>query len=94
MGNTISFKEWLTTQYEYQTYSYRMALGLELHYTLRIYGTPFPDDVKVMLRKALAEIKPPTMDKYLGDRSGTMIIFNTTPKPDFDRILGEVLETI
>ena len=90
----MNFTEWLTTQYEYQTYSYRMALGLEVHHTKRIYGTPFPDDVKVMLRKALAEIKPPTMDNYLGDRNGTMAIFNTTPAPKFDKMLAEVLESI
>lgn len=90
----MNFKEWLITQYEYQAYSYRMALGLELHHTRRIYGTILPDDVKVMLRKALAEIKPPTMDKWLDDRTGTMTIFNTTPAPKFDKMLAEVLESI
>ena len=90
----MTFTEWITAQYEYQVASYRMALGLEIWHTQRIYGNTLPNDVRPVLTESLRSIKPPEMDKYCGDRSGTMEIYNKLHKPNFDAILCEVMESI
>ena len=88
----MNFKEWLTSEHHRMATEYRLALEREVNATKRIFGTITPD-VKEMMVKALKGIPVPTMDKWQGDREGTMQIYNETPKPDFSEILNEFINS-
>lgn len=90
----MNFTQWITEQYQRIADSYRTSLYMEVEHTKLIYGRNLPDDVRIMLHKALHEIKPPVMDKWLGDRTGTMEIYNKLQKPNYAAILQEVLDTL
>jgi hypothetical protein len=89
-----NFTEWLTSQYERMCDGYRMALYMEIEHTKKIYGDQLPDDVKAHLSAALSDIKVPEMDRWTGERTGTMEIFNSTRKPNYAAILQEAKNTI
>ena len=73
---------------------YRMALYMEIEHTKKIYGDALPEDVKAHLSASLSDIKVPEMQRWTGDRTGTMEIFNNTRKPNFAAILQEAKNTI
>ena len=88
----MNFKEWIPSEHHRMATEYRIALEREVNATKRIFGTITPD-VKEMLAKALKEIPVPVMDKWQGDREGTMQIYNETKKPDFSEILKEFINS-
>ena len=47
--------------------------------------------IRDRLNQSLKEIKPRQMSKYLGDKAGCEKIYNSMPKPDYARILAEVM---
>jgi hypothetical protein len=73
---------------------YRMALYMEIEHTKKIYGNHLSVDVEVQLSNSLNEIKVPEMERWTGERSGTMEIFNSTRKPNYAAILQEAKNTI
>ena len=85
------FFQWLTDEYEDIVQSYKAALYMEIRHTVVIYGNPLPSDAKQMLLKSLKEIQPRQMNKYLGDKTGCEKLYNSMPKPDYARILAEVM---
>lgn len=89
-----NFSEWLTNQYQLQADKYRMALHMEIAHCYKIYGKPLPEDVRVQLCTALKDIKVPEMQRWTGDRTGTMEIFNNKRKPNFSTILQDAIITI
>ena len=89
-----NFTEWLTSQYERMCDGYRMALYMEIEHSIKIWGNPLPEDVKVYLTASLRDIKVPEMERWTGDRAGTMEIFNSTHKPNYAAILQESLKSI
>jgi hypothetical protein len=89
-----NFTEWLTSQYERMCDGYRMALHMEIEHTKKIYGDPLPDDVKAHLTASLSDIKVPEMERWTGERTGTMEIFNNTRKPNYAAILQEAKQSI
>ena len=89
-----NFKDWLTNQYQLQADGYRMALFMEIEHCYKIYGKPLPEDVRVQLCTALKDIKVPEMQRWTGNRTGTMEIFNNTRKPNFSTILNEAIKSI
>lgn len=89
-----NFTEWLISQYQRMADGYRMALYMEIEHTKKIYGDPLPEDVKLHLSAALHDIKVPEMERWTGDRTGTMEIFNSTRKPNYAAILQEVKQSI
>ena len=89
-----NFTKWLTSQYQRMADGYRMALYMEIEHTIKIYGHPLPEDVKAHLSAALSDIKVPEMERWTGDRTGTMEIFNNTRKPNFAAILQEAKQSI
>jgi hypothetical protein len=89
-----NFTEWLTSQYQRMADGYRMALYMEIEHAIKIWGNPLPEDVKVYLIASLSDIKVPEMERWTGERSGTMEIFNNTRKPNYAAILQEAKNTI
>ena len=89
-----NFTEWLTSQYERMCDGYRMSLYMEIEHSIKIWGNPLPEDVKVFLTASLSDIKVPEMERWTGERSGTMEIFNNTRKPNYAAILQEAKNTI
>ena len=89
-----NFKDWLTNQYQQQADGYRTALYMEIEHCYKIWGNPLPSDVFNYLNSALHDIKVPEMQRWTGDRNGTMEIFNNTRKPNFNQILNEAKNTI
>ena len=85
------FFQWLTDEYNDIVQSYRVALHREIQHVYRIYGKPLRDDVRTLLIQSLKEIQPRQMNKYLGDKTGCEKIYNSMPKPDYARILAEVM---
>ena len=89
-----NFSEWLINQYQLQADGYRMALHMEIEHCYKIYGNPLPEDVVKNLKSSLKDIKVPEMQRWAGDRTGTMEIFNKTRKPNFSTILNEAIKSI
>jgi hypothetical protein len=89
-----NFSEWLINQYQLQADGYRMALHMEIAHCQKIYGNPLPEDVVKNLKSSLHDIKVPEMQRWTGDRTGTMEIFNKTRKPNFSTILQDAIITI
>ena len=90
----INFTEWLTSQYQRMVDGYRMSLYMEIEHTKKIYGDTLPEDVKLHLSAALSDIKVPEMQRWTGDRTGTMEIFNNTRTPNYAAILQEAKQSI
>ena len=90
----MDFRAWLTEQYHEQATEYRAALDREIRHTVVIYGYPLPKDVRVKLLASLKEIEIPTLGKYpgVGNKENHLLIFKTTPKPNFHLILRETFE--
>lgn len=89
-----NFTEWLTNQYQRMADGYRMALYMEIEHSKKIYGDPLPEDIKAHLSAVLNDIKVPEMQRWTGDRTGTMEIFNNTRKPNYSAILQEAIQSI
>lgn len=85
------FFQWLADEYEEIVQSYKVALHREIQHVYRIYGKPLRDDVRTLLIQSLKEIQPRQMNKYLGDKTGCEKIYNLMPKPNYNRILAEVM---
>jgi len=90
----MTFTDWLISEYHRIADNYRMYLYLEIKHTKKIYGEELPEDVKIYIKSALKDIKPPEMKRWTGDRTGTMEIYNRTHKPNYAAILNEALQTI
>jgi len=88
------FFQWLTDEYNDIVQQYRFALFREIWHVKRICGGKLADDVRALLIQSLKEIQPRQMNKYLGDKTGCEKIYNSMPKPDYARLLAEVMEEV